>query len=132
MILLTDRESDLTIARRLLSDKRITTKAFDAWYLHNQGASIFSLRGQFRRESGPVHASTVYRWVQRVNEAIREERAANPQELVRYGCTIASGSRTRHAGDPTAQLRVVTEQSNWPNEDSLRAVGELDRWSRKR
>lgn len=130
-------ETRIEIARRLLVNKYIKSEELAVWLRSEHGETIYQIRREYPKPKGlPYAQSTLYLYVQRVNAAIAVERMLAymvdmAEGFDRSGVTLASGSRTRHASDPTAEGRRPDEESSW-NVERLKALGLLDRWSRKR
>lgn len=129
--------NDEAIAWRLAQSNlsKITREMVLVWQRHRDGESLASMERDypnFMRSGEFFHERTLYRWVAKVDQAIETDRLIERESRVwdQRGHTVASGSRTRRAGDPTQGRRVVIDQSSW-DEDTMKKYGVLDRWSRK-
>lgn len=132
-------QSDTAIARRLCEQKYIRVCEYDCWMRSRSGETLVSMKRDYPNELRPgkfYYESTLYRWCQRVDQAIADARMVTapverPRRRNPFRITLASGHDCHDADDPTPQSKVSTESSSW-NVPRLQAEGAVDRYSRKR
>jgi len=131
--------TDEVIARRLCEQGYLRRVEFEVWTRSRDGESIYSMKRDYPNELRPgkfYYESTLYRWCQKVDQAIADARLVTapedkPKERNPFKISLATGSLVHEADDGTPQGKVATEGSSW-NSERLRVVGAVDRHSRKR
>lgn len=132
-------ETDEIIARRLADQNYIRACELDCWLRSRAGETLISMKRSYPNEMRPgkfYYESTLYRWCQRVDQAIADARLVTappdtPRRRNPFRISLASGHDVRDCDDPTPQGKTPDTSSTW-NSERMRAVGAIDRYSRKR
>ncbi len=124
--------TDSELAKRLYDGGIILACEFDAWTRQQAGATFYSMRKDYPREvgNGFCNVSTIWRWVEKVNQCIADARTVTdtpdvPHPRNPFHFILSQGSDVYEADDPTPQGKG--HRSHYPDPELLKAIGKLPR-----
>ena len=119
-----EHEPSEQIARRLVRSGYLISEHFEIWLRQQNHETIYSMRKDYPR----VSVQTLYAWVEKVNDAIRDARLIDAPEVVEknpFGISVAISHHVHMAADTTPT--GGRPRSYFPDAQLLRASGKLPR-----